>query len=214
MSDRVDLVKPRRPAFFLQVGAARGMEPFDATIKVWRSHGLDCAITISGMMFGFNGYVRLPANSPDRRIAEAHTIMEAERRREDPELRSIWGDREVNDGYDALDDIEIHGGLTYGPDDEGWVGFDTGHAWDDWSDEILEAYIRPRSEQAWQHFLHLQAVVGKDMWPSGRLSRTHGLHDAWNIDWTMERLETEVESLAVQIYARLKATGVKLPNGA
>lgn len=26
--------------------------------------------------------------------------------------------------------IDVHGGITYGPDDEGWVGFDTGHSRD------------------------------------------------------------------------------------
>jgi 5-methylcytosine-specific restriction endonuclease McrA len=33
--------------------------------------------------------------------------------------------------YDDLnEEVSIHGGLTYGVDDEGWVGFDCGHAGD------------------------------------------------------------------------------------
>jgi len=33
--------------------------------------------------------------------------------------------------YDELqDDIDIHGGLTYGVDAEGWLGFDCAHAFD------------------------------------------------------------------------------------
>jgi hypothetical protein len=35
--------------------------------------------------------------------------------------------------YDDIP-VEVHGGLTYGPDDEGFVGFDTLHAGDFWPD--------------------------------------------------------------------------------
>lgn len=31
---------------------------------------------------------------------------------------------------DLFDDIDAHGGLTYGVDGEGWIGFDTHHAFD------------------------------------------------------------------------------------
>lgn len=31
---------------------------------------------------------------------------------------------------DYEDEIRVHGGITYGIDDEGFIGFDCGHAWD------------------------------------------------------------------------------------
>lgn len=31
--------------------------------------------------------------------------------------------------YNSLD-VDVHGGLTYGPDEEGWVGFDCAHLYD------------------------------------------------------------------------------------
>lgn len=36
-------------------------------------------------------------------------------------------------GY--IDRVEVHGGVTYGPDNAGWVGFDTNHAYDMNADE-------------------------------------------------------------------------------
>jgi hypothetical protein len=36
--------------------------------------------------------------------------------------------------------LDVHGGLTYGPDDDGWVGFDCGHARDLCLDERGEPW--------------------------------------------------------------------------
>jgi hypothetical protein len=75
----------------------------DAITKRWTAHGLECTIRSSGMEF-FNGYVRLPSE---------HAGFGAT--------------------YDQLNrSISVHGGLTYGVDPDGWVGFDTGHAGDYW----------------------------------------------------------------------------------
>lgn len=38
--------------------------------------------------------------------------------------------------------VSVHGGITYGPDDEGWIGFDTAHAWDVSVDENGEEFGR------------------------------------------------------------------------
>lgn len=51
-----------------------------------------------------NGYVQLPEEHP-------------------------WRDQELQMG--AVD-VEVHGGVTYGPTQDGWIGFDTLHAWDVW----------------------------------------------------------------------------------
>lgn len=34
-------------------------------------------------------------------------------------------------GYDAID-VDVHGGLTFGSDSDGWIGFDTLHSGDIW----------------------------------------------------------------------------------
>lgn len=39
------------------------------------------------------------------------------------------------DAADLDDEVEVHGGITYGPDEEGWVGFDLCHAFDVCVDE-------------------------------------------------------------------------------
>lgn len=107
----------------------------DTITRRWEAHGLECTIRTSGMEF-FNGYVRLPST---------HVGFGA--------------------GYDQLNrTIRAHGGLTYGVDKDGWVGFDTGHAGDYW----------PGMERFF-----------------GTAERT----------WDMERLVTEVESLAEQLAA-------------
>lgn len=48
-------------------------------------------------------------------------------------VKTLIGD-ELNHPSDRLYEIykiaEVHGGITYGPDNDGWIGFDTGHAGD------------------------------------------------------------------------------------
>lgn len=43
-------------------------------------------------------------------------------------------------GHDGVRILEVHGGLTYGPDEDGWVGFDCGHARDLCLDERGEPW--------------------------------------------------------------------------
>lgn len=54
---------------------------------------------------GLNGYVRMPEPFRSRKLH-----------------------------YDDLG-VEVNGGLTYGMDEAGWVGWDTCHSWDNWLDE-------------------------------------------------------------------------------
>ena len=74
-------------------------------------------------------------------------------------------------GKDYADlDVEVHGGLTYGR--EGKFGFDTAHAWDDWSDDAL-------------------AEIGGDS--------THAYHEQdARYFWTLAKLIGETQFLASQ----------------
>lgn len=65
--------------------------------------GLAWAVCRSGWPWAANGYVRLP---------EGHIARQVD--------------------YDRLGFLPVPGGLTYGPDRDGWVGFDTGHPHDRW----------------------------------------------------------------------------------
>ena len=55
----------------------------------------------------------------------------------------LIGKVRIRSGYDELDGyqppaLDVHGGITYGPDDDNWIGFDTVHAGDGNFDENLE----------------------------------------------------------------------------
>ena len=56
-----------------------------------------------------NGYVQIPDDHPWRGISH-----------------SSW------DNESVLDDLDMPGGLTYGPNKDGWIGFDTMHVGDYW----------------------------------------------------------------------------------
>jgi hypothetical protein len=97
--------------------------------RAWVVDGLPCCLYVSP--FGnLNGYVRLPVDHPDLLLAEAAEML--------PGQPFLWPDGRpgINyvRGYDHVD-VPVPGGWTYGPDLEGWVGFDTGHAGDRWSAE-------------------------------------------------------------------------------
>jgi hypothetical protein len=113
-----------------------------------------------------NGYVRLPEGSPDR----------------------IFGDaaRDADQaGYDLLSDVDVHGGLTYGPDPHGWVGFDTCHAFDWWAIDDL------------------MGIIGEEGMMVARMMQRHeGLGGGPGGRWTMERLVWETDRLAAQLAAR------------
>lgn len=81
--------------------------------------------------------------------------------------------------------IRVHGGLTYGVDPDGWVGFDCGHAFDVCVDEDGER-------------LDVQTFgmeVYGDMTPGGG-----GAEDLTQV-WTLERVRAETERLADELSA-------------
>jgi hypothetical protein len=120
-----------------------------------------------------NGYVRMPTDHPH--------------------FNTPYGDIPVT----------VHGGLTYGVDHVrdysiigadyqprtterslGWVGFDTAHAWDSWSDEELALGGYKTSPQ-------------EDMLKE-LLTTLRGSTDP-RFDWTVQKLMDEVNSLAEQL---------------
>lgn len=79
----------------------------------WDHAGLECA-TVRNPFGGLNGYVRLPESFRSRKLLA----------------------EDIN-----YDEVDVSGGLTYGMDEGGWVGWDTLHSWDNWHDpdEIRES---------------------------------------------------------------------------
>ena len=78
--------------------------------------------------------------------------------------------------YDDFQDwpaglIDIHGGLTYGVDEDGWIGFDCAHAYD--------------------------FCVDEDGEPWGKISHFGSRDD--NKVWTLEDVKEETERLADQV---------------
>lgn len=128
-------------------------------VERWVAHGLDCAIAPG--YASLNGYVRLPPGHVGLVLAEA-----------------VAATRSGLPGYDVLDDVVVHGGLTYGPDDCGWVGFDTAHAWDWWAPDDLTGLI---DDKALALAMDMRTLAGD------------------HPRWTRERLRAEVERLAAQL---------------
>lgn len=164
-------------------------------IKLWTHAGLNCAIYWGRS--SFNGYVQLPPGHVEREFAEAYT--EVKRQDFEAEPDPLWR-RFIPSGYDLVS-AEAHGGLTYGPDEQGWVGFDTAHYMDDWSDEEIERWLRPVDEEAWLEFREMQLLI-PDAWPAGRLTKKDGRLDYH--PWTMEELIGEVEDVAAQLAALVR----------
>lgn len=50
-------------------------------------------------------------------------------------------------GYDAIE-VDVHGGLTFGSDSDGWIGFDTLHSGDIWPGLPLSLRFSPASAAA------------------------------------------------------------------
>lgn len=71
-------------------------------------------------------------------------------------------------------DVDAHGGVTYGPDDEGWVGFDCAHAGD---------------------FCFRE---GNEIESLGQI-RDYDEDDEFHTKWTLEDVVEETKHLAEQI---------------
>lgn len=96
----------------------------------------------------------------------------------------------IPDGHTIdVDDLDIHGGITYGSGDcSGWIGFDTAHTGDLWDlDELrnrVGIHITP-SGQAWND--------------QERSRRPQVGQRPWERTWTVDALKAEVFRLCDQI---------------
>jgi hypothetical protein len=72
-------------------------------------------------------------------------------------------------------------GLNHGPDDDGWIGFDTLHAWDHWPIDEIAPYISEDevTVMRWE----AQIFKGEDD----------------RIEWTLEMLVETTEALALRV---------------
>ncbi|MDP9431666.1 MAG: hypothetical protein M3P91_02815 [Actinomycetota bacterium] len=166
-----------------------GIAAFDgqAATMLWTSSSLPCAIYFTGN--GFSGYVQLPPDHPDRIVAEAYDIMEKSRIAEAIE-RGMARPKPLpaaSLGHDAVR-FDVPGGLTYGPDDEGWIGFSTDHAWERWEPEEIRRHL-PSTDPRRQYWEQ-----------SGELGLVRG-PGAGMRNWTLGELVRETEKLARQVAA-------------
>lgn len=88
--------------------------------------------------------------------------------------------------------LKVHYGITYGPDDDGWVGFDTAHAGDIWAPDDLIGLIPDEGMRVANSF--------RDIFRSGPDSRL----------WTKKALREETERLAQQIAVALDLSTIDM----
>lgn len=89
-------------------------------------------------------------------------------------------------------DVRVHGGVTYGADDDGWIGFDTAHAGDSWLDPDV-----PESD----HDRVTRELAQRDPEYAELHERRSvaDMHSEWLSIWTLERLRAEVERFAAEV---------------
>lgn len=128
----------------------------------WEYLGLRCGI--GGTHLSGCGYVQLP-----------------------PPLRHVWS------WYDEIpyEEIEAHGGLTYGVDGAGWIGFDTSHLGDYWEVEAL-APLLDRLE--YEELLHVREIY--EQMPGGSVWERHQARS-----WTIPLLKGATMELAASVFA-------------
>lgn len=122
-------------------------------IEDWQYKGVRCIIRPG--LGTLNGYARLPTS-----------------------MRAWW----TNEN-EAGDVLAAHCGITYGPDDDGFVGFDTGHAFDYWAADDLIGIVDDEGLKLANTFAEMNSKS-----PYARR-------------WTRARLREETETLAEQIAA-------------
>lgn len=77
--------------------------------------GIEWAIYAHDSMGNINGYVRIPEGHEWRKLDDWQ-----------------WG---------GIAGVEVHGGITFGITDDGWIGFDTAHVGDVWpGSSLLRSY--------------------------------------------------------------------------
>lgn len=156
--------------------------------RAWVVDGLQCC-TYAGHYGNLNGYVRLPLGHPDLFLAEAAEML--------PGRPFLWTDGSLGvayeRGYDYVD-VSVPGGWTYGPDLEGWIGFDTMHGHRDrWSVEDRFRFCESDEDRRLvEMFIDIDRRYGLGLLEGERL-------------WTEEDVEREVETAARVLAMRARA---------
>lgn len=95
----------------------------------------------------------------------------------------------------ARDVIAAHGGITYGPDEEHWVGFDPVHHRDRWALDDLLPYISEGELLAYQ--------LRQQFDTEDRRRDTHR--------WTLTELRQHTEAIAQQVALALDLKDIGMP---
>ncbi|USH45587.1 hypothetical protein SEA_PHABULOSO_92 [Gordonia phage Phabuloso] len=99
----------------------------------------------------------------------------------------------IPDGHTVdVDELDIHGGITYGSGDcSGWIGFDTAHTGDAWDLAELRGRVG----------IHISEAGRK--WQEEERSMWHGA--SWEQVWTVDALKAECFRLCDQVCAATRA---------
>lgn len=146
-------------------------------LRVWHAYGLPCGLAAG--FTGVNGYVWLPEGHPWRAL----------------DLQS--GD---DDDAHGVPLPEVHGGVTFGPHVTGWIGFDTGHAFDVWTRQEQDALwevVPERVRESWAYMRSVEDREGLRMPGSPGASG----RPEWDTYWTVDLVVAETEELAAQAAA-------------
>lgn len=158
-------------------------------LRQWCYRHLECAAYASPLGHAVNGYVLIPADSPLLPLSGAHDIV--------AKAASWYAPPATSGGYDAIQQLitDIHGGMTYGADEQGWVGFDTAHAWDHWDQTWLTQELIDADDQlgldTYARMQALWAMIGRPF--------PNEDEDPWTRHWTMDLLMDETNHLAALI---------------
>lgn len=162
----------------------------------------------SGYTAGINGYAQIPWEGHPWTGCEDYDELDVQCHGgltygPKPEFDMAKMVREVNDATAGTDhpmnlperEIEIRPATAFA-DCGGWIGFDTQHAWDVWTDEELARVGLERKR-----------IKGLE-WPIQSITDRH------SVVWTLELIVAEAELLAHQIYIHALVERANRKDGA
>ena len=167
--------------------------------RLWQHAGLDLA-SYPNPWGCLNGYVRLPEDHPQLSYAMTGELNSPVRESFRPNAEGRYERHEP--GYHFIEPVQAPGGWTYGPDEEGWIGFDTAHAGDVWDPVVARDMLRRFSLMEAQRTENYVGLIDEyfPFVPSGY---------GWDRYWTPGRLVAELERIAEEFAAQTQAHPVE-----